>query len=429
MLRGVATLSAVKLPHAEESIHEVISEWGFTLPLELYIWQRGLVSAPMLRTGTWFEYLLVRHPGILLGGFPLKHPALPGFLRAFWKAFEYDEPNHAIYTVHSNNLDACIPICFYGDEGRGVRKSPIQITALETLFGQNCFQDFLKLEKKSWSEETMWHIQHHTSSGSSLLSRLLLYVLPNKTYKGKRNRVWYEVCEQVGRDLAAAFTDGVRVGNKQYYLVLVGVKGDAPALCKTGRMVRTFQHLSGPGGICLHCLAGRANIPWEDFGPSAAWRATMYQERPWSSRQPSCLHMVPYSDTPERMFRSDCLHLVKLGVARHFLASSIVLLGEWQEFNNNMDSVEQIFASSQADFFWSCKTELKQTPHMKGFTKDLFHWPRRSTFPWGGFSVFVYVQIACGFLVFMSFWFLVLNFWKLYIHRDIYIYRYGYPNK
>ena len=149
VLRGVATLSAVKLPHAEESIHEVISEWGFTLPLELYIWQRGLVSAPMLRTGTWFEYLLVRHPGILLGGFPLKHPALPGFLRAFWKAFEYDEPNHAIYTVHSNNLDACIPICFYGDEGRGVRKSPIQITALETLFGQNCFQDFLKLEKKN----------------------------------------------------------------------------------------------------------------------------------------------------------------------------------------------------------------------------------------------------------------------------------------
>ena len=387
VLTGVGALSAVHLPQAESGLHEVIESWNMTLPLEIYYWQRGFIHCPMLRVNTWFEYLLVRHPGVLLGGFPLEHGALPMFLKAFWEGFRYDEPSHLVYERHPDSLDCCIPVSFYSDEGRGVRKSPVLVVGLEVVFGYSSFADFQKnARKKPWSCETMWSIQHDTNSGSSLLSRLLLYVLPNKVYKGKRNNLWHDVCSQVGRDLASAFNEGICVNGRQYYLVLVGCKGDAPALNKVGRMTRTFQHLSGPGGMCCHCLAGQEAYPWEDMRESAAWRATIHKERPWSATCPSNLACVPYSnEAPERMFRSDPLHLVKLGVARHFVGSAIVVLGEWGIYTNSGNSVDQLLMASETDFMWSARTELKQTPHLKSLTRDLLHWPRRQVFPWGGF--------------------------------------------
>ena len=381
-------LSVINLPHAEAGLHKVIAAWGMSVPLPIYYWNRGLYFAPMIRVTDWFEHLLVRRPTVLFGGFTRQHPALPHFLKAFWAAYKYEEPTHAVFSTHENNLDSCVPICVYTDEGRGLRKAPVQVVGLETLFGAASFDAFAKVSKKKpWDNDLFWSIQCHTGKGSSLLTRLLLYVLPNKLYKGKRNTIWYEIMGRVATDLASAFNDGVIVNGKRWHLILVGVKGDTPALCKVGRMSRTFQHLQGSKGICFHCLAGQTGLNWEDLTDHALWHNTLYAERPWHARSPNCLAPVPYSSVaPERMFRSDCLHLIKLGVARHFLASSVVVLGEWNVWPGSAASVEKLLDLSYSDFIWSCRNELNQTPHLKGFTKDLLHWPRRASFPWGGFS-------------------------------------------
>ena len=81
------------------------------------------------------------------------------------------------------------------------------------------------------------------------------------------------------------------------------------------------------------------------------------------------------------------MHMVKLGIARHFLASAIVCLGEWSIFDEGgkILSVEGLLDTVHQDFEYCCKRELKQTANLKQFTKDLLHWPRRSSYPFGGF--------------------------------------------
>ena len=389
ILQGVASLSATTLPRAEVALHKTIAGWGMTIPLNIYFWNRGLHWAPMLQVQTWFEYLLVRRPSVLLGGFTRDHPARPMFLRAFWKAFWYDEPTHEVFGVHGQCLERCIPVYFYSDEGRGLRKAPVQVCGLETVFGHDSFRLFQKsCRTKTWTSERMWSCMGDTNSGSSLVSRLLLYVLPHKFYKGKKNTMWWQVCAQVGLDLARAFTTGITVGGEQWFLVLIGIKGDQPALNKAGRFTRTFQHLQGDKGVCFHCLAGQAGLPWEDLTSQAQWRNTLYAQRPWVDIRPSCFLPVPYSrEAPERMFRSDPMHLLKLGVGRHFLASSIIVLGDYNVWPGSSESVEKLLLLSHSDFVWCCKNEIQQTPNLKGFTKDLLHWPRRSAFPWGGLLV------------------------------------------
>ena len=256
LLPGMHKLSVINLPQAEQKLHDAIAEWGMAAPIPIYFWHRGLNWAPMLRVADWFDFLLSRHPQILLGGFSLDDRAVTPFLHAFWAAYKYKEPSQAVFSTHADTLGTCVPICVYSDEGRGLRKAPVLVVALEALFSLDCCKMFQGQKKKAWTAELMWSIQGHTGSGSSLLSRLLLYVLPHKNYKGKRNPLYYRVFDQVATDLATAFTTGIPVSGKRWHLVLVGVKGDAPALAKMGRFTRTHQHLGGPGGICFSALLG-----------------------------------------------------------------------------------------------------------------------------------------------------------------------------
>ena len=384
MLAGMRSLSAIKLAQAESQIHRVIRRWGMTLPIEISLWNKGIIFCPMVQVQSWFEYLIVERSKLLLGGFDRRHKAVPNFLTAFWKAYQYEEPDHEVYTRLNHTLHTCIPISLYSDEGRGLRKCPVFCMGMETAFGQGSFKEFEKNAKKPWDDSLFWRVQAHTGAGSSLLTRILLYILPHKVYKGKKNKMWFHVFEQVAKSLAECFNTGVEVDNKRWHLVLISCKGDNPALCKMGRLSRTYLHLTGKAGICFMCRAGQEGLPWEQLTPDAPWRSTCYQVRPWKDNNPPSLLDVPFSPRPERMFRSDLLHLVKLGVARHFVASSVVALGEWDVFGDNL-SVENILQAAYNDFEWCCRNEIHQHPHLKSFSKDLFHMPRRAAFPWGGF--------------------------------------------
>ena len=343
---------------------------------------------PMIRPSQWFEYVLCRKSQILLGGFAKNHPATPGFLQAFWDAYRGEEPQHVVFQDHANDLQRCVPFFLFNDEGRGHRKTPIQVVALESVFNVSSFKKFEKLKPhpSTWTSTMFQEIQQHTGSGSSYLSRILLYVLPHNLYKGKTNRLWDLVMDTVTRDMEQLFHHGVQVDGATFYPVLIGAKGDAPALVKLFKLSRSFTRWQGQKGVCMYCLAGQQGLPWEDLTKTAAWRATQYTTRPWSSQHPPGIAAVPFSAAPERCIRSDLMHLVKLGIGRHFLASAIVCLGEWAIFPDGEKSVQALFDSAHEDFEFCCKHEIHQTANLKQFTKDLFHWSRRSAYPWGGFS-------------------------------------------
>ena len=228
-------------------------------------------------------------------------------------------------------------------------------------------------------------MQAHTCTGSSFASRLLLYVLPHSAYKGKLKHVWFQVLDLVVQDLAALFHSGINCEGETWYPIIIGVKGDAPALSKLGAFTRSFNHLQGGGGICHHCLAGRDGHMWEDLTRNASWLQTLYQERPWKPEKPSHVLPIPFSDlAPEKIFRSDAMHLIKLGIGRHFLASAIIVLGDFDVFNGSASGVAKLLENAHKDFMYTCKHEIHQTPNLKQFTREGFHWPRRTSYPFGG---------------------------------------------
>ena len=239
-------ISRLTLPHAESGLHRLIREWGLTFPMDITLFNKGILFCPMLKPRTWMQYLLSQKPGILLGGFKTSHFAVDDFVSAFWQGYKYEDPDHEVFRVHPDRLHRCVPYCIYTDEGRGLRKAPVQVVALETLWNVSTFKHCEERARKGggWTKETFWAAADHTCRGKSLTSRLLIYALPHTAYKGKKKaHFWYDAFNAVTDDLASLFTEGIHLdGGETWFPILVGVKGDAPALAKVGRLTRTFTH-------------------------------------------------------------------------------------------------------------------------------------------------------------------------------------------
>ena len=386
LLRGMRELSAVNLGRCESKLHEIIRGWGMTLPLDIKYFNHGLLFAPMLEMSTWFEYLLDRRSPLLLGGLDKNDPMAGCLLEAFWSAYRHEHPEHEVFQGITP-LSRCVPLCIYADEGRGLRKTPVQVMGFETMFGMETAKACAKLGAAGTvSDEALCQAMAHTGRGCSLISRILLYVLPHSAYKAAKKEFWFRAMNHAMANFAQLCERGVQLSpGVSWRPALIAVKGDAPALAKIGRFTRSFQHWQGTSGICHLCLAGRPEHNWESMDSDASWTQTLFAERPWKPGLPSCVLQVPFCRVaPERAFRGDCMHIVKLGIARHFIASSIVVLGEWNVFPGAADSMAALLSLAHDDFAWSARFELQQTPHLKVFSRDGLHWTRRSSFPWGG---------------------------------------------
>ena len=179
-MRGMRELSSVNLARGESKLHEIIRGWGMALPLDIYYFNRGLLFAPMLKMSTWFEYLVSYRSQILLGGFSKEDPAAGGLLQSFWEAYRFEHPQHHVY-VQGLDLRKCVPVSIYADEGRGLRKAPVQVVGFETMFGLETANRHRKLlsEGSPGGCASFWEAADHTGRGSSLASRILLWVLPH----------------------------------------------------------------------------------------------------------------------------------------------------------------------------------------------------------------------------------------------------------
>ncbi|CAE7526688.1 unnamed protein product, partial [Symbiodinium sp. CCMP2456] len=389
ILGGIRLMSKLDLPKAEQRLHALAKQWSMTVPVAMKMYNSRNVSQPMILLTTWFHYLLNQKSEILLGGFSVEHPHCSLLLEAFWRAYQEEQPTHMVFRRHSHELSKCIPYMLFGDEGRSLRKSPIQIVCLETVFGQSTFDNYRKLweQGKQIDAEALLGTMTHTGRGSSFLSRILLYALPHALYRsdseGSYKQFWYDCMDQVSRAAVRVFEDGIphAGGLGTFYGVCVGFKGDAPFLAKAAHLKRTFMSVQGHNkGIC-------PDIPWEDVGSEPVWVPTIGRSRPWKPNKYSSVRSIPFTtSSPEQLLQPDLFHLVKLGIARHFAGSFLVLVAHWGYFFcEGRNSFPDVLARMYTDFRAACKA-MHLTPHIKGFTKDTFHFVNFESWPWGGWK-------------------------------------------
>ncbi|CAK9058057.1 unnamed protein product [Durusdinium trenchii] len=317
-LRGIKFLGELDLGHAEARLHQLIYDWKLTVPVHISQIKRGLVTVPMIRCTTWFDYILNNKSEVLCAGCDTPESAVvQSHLSSFWGAYKLEDPNHDVYRVHGGHLHRCVPFYLYSDEGRGYRKSPVQVFAMESVFGIPNAKDYERVT----STGDLYYLdsQVQPSRGHSFNSRFLCCVMPHQMYKGKVGKgLWCDMVSEIASDCCKLFHDGVAVhlksgnGVQQFYGICLGHKGDFPALIKAGHLQRSFQNLGVNKGMCPYCDAGQANVPWEDVSPEAAWVSTMWRTEPWSNDNVSPFRMVPCDQSrAANFYKSDPFHIFK----------------------------------------------------------------------------------------------------------------------
>lgn len=328
--------------NAERDLHPILLRNGLELPMTLTELSFGSASVHVVRISTWFSYVLEHKPSVLLAGFPQTHATEAGeMLAAFWEAYKFEEPDHQVFQQHQHRLRSCVPFYLFSDDGRSLRKSKLLVLSFETPFGRETAsqvneQGKMAAKKKpkharmlEQRPQDLLDAQYDNGRLSSFLSRFLYCVVPHGSYT---DEVYMGLLHDIAVDCKRLFEQGVRIQGTTWFGVCLGMKGDAPALAKAGRLVRSFYHDTEDGGpICAYCLAGTTGYPYSDTSQSAAWRQSMWASRPWD--QPSPLALIPTEDPhPEVFYKADPFHTFLLGLGRYFLASSIIMLGQLLNF-------------------------------------------------------------------------------------------------
>ena len=166
-------------------------------------------------------------------------------------------------------------------------------------------------------------------AGSTYVTRLLYTVLRQHHYNRQKS-VLYKLLQHWVNDWKDAFHDGicVSVAGKSHtiYPIVLGLKGDWPALIKMGRLNRHFGRdapaSQNPPGICHLCRAGRLGFPWHLNDINAAWLLDPHAQdvEPWNA--PSPLVEIP-SDSGASFYMIDVFHTLHKGVFGDFAASAL----------------------------------------------------------------------------------------------------------
>ena len=117
------------------------------------------------------------------------------------------------------------------------------------------------------------------------------------------------------------------------------------------------------------------------------WVRTIGHTRPWDEARPPSTIQIPFTQwAPEQLFHADMFHVGKLGIGRHYGASTLVALVQWGYFPCSTGNVQDRLAAAYRDFKGAC-SEMHLCPNVKAFTRELLHWPKNLTFPVGGWTL------------------------------------------
>lgn len=292
------------------------------------------VKIPFLKPSDVLTTLLQKYPWLLLGGCEIGAQS-ERLVLSFWDTYRKEHPTHDVFQYDRARLSRTIPLTIHGDGGRTQKKQPLEVFSFEPTLGLNCAGGGKPCSCRCEVTTTYGAtadfanplIQVVNSKYNSFLSHFLVFAYPSKKYKTFPNLL-DGLLRHVFANLAAVCETGiVSASGERFYVACLGFKLDMEWGVKAAQLTRSYMNVGYKNEIacCAECDAGITGVPFEDCNDDAAWLRTRYNTLPWSTPPP--WSSVPFDRSCQAKFlRRDAFHIFRLGVARNFIASSIILL-------------------------------------------------------------------------------------------------------
>ena len=248
-------------------------------------------------------------------------------LESLWDKLQPLYPEHPIFELPAEARARTIPLYLIGDEGRGWKKSAVFVLGSESLLGTGCDAEDNQTEQEAFKMNFR---------GNTMLTRQLFACMPKQLYNTDDGPL-HKLINIWAKDFAKLFYDGLRLRRggttETWHVVVMGLKGDWPALDKLGRLLRHFRRESYPYkvGICHLCMANTRECPtWHesDFSTAPWVRSMATSTIPWDPKKESGLTAkIPMAaNSKASFFLVDLFHTCHKGVHAELAGSGLVLL-------------------------------------------------------------------------------------------------------
>ena len=397
-------LGHVSLKNSERDCHAVFRKYGQSLPVPISKMDLDSKKGyPFVKMSAWLTYL-VENDSLenLVGCRDI--PVMQATLKRFWSLYRNSNPDHMMYHATSGAAlcpEMTIPVVQHGDEGRSLKRKQIMVVSTTGIIGQGSSKrpglNFNDVAEDSNPLDL-------NLLGHTWLNHFLHGVLPINLYNDSPQS-FFQFLSEIAADFKKLFNDGLVIGNRRFFVALLGIKGDAPYLSKVGGFFRNFlRRPTKPSakkfcpGICHLCLAGKEgpglDLPYEEYGAlQPRWLPTVGVERPFEDA-PAVLDIpVIHGDEREKMFVYDLFHNFHLGLGKTFAANAFCLLLELVQ-----DTIAGAFASMTGDFRAYCRLG-HQTPYHRKLSPPLFGVEMGfKECPEGGWSKGDFTRLLCQWL-------------------------------
>ena len=390
--------AAIRPNDAEVSVHRVLQKYKLSpnvkIDFEDLTADKQMKGFPVVRLSSWILFLLEtgRCTRQLCG--VSDFPKMATVLQEFWKRYEEIEPGHQVFDLaRSGQLDLRYTIPYYShtDEGRSYKHEAIWILSCHGAIGRGTknYLDKRKHLTEVVNNEMGLNFVGHTMSTHFFIASMLRKTM--NSYPGSLSALLGIFAD----DCAKLATEGVSFGDHRVWLIQLGSKGDLPALCKVGNMYRSYSHVPRASksktpstGICHLCLGGqehdmrngREDYPFEDVRVSPSWEPTIHAVPPWHE-EPIIFRGLPMDPAKRSgFFLLDLWHCFHLGLAKHYIASSYVLIIESTLLEQR--SVETKFGFITEKYQAFCRAR-KLAMWIQEINRDALNWPQSSTCPVG----------------------------------------------
>lgn len=349
-----------------------------------------------------FEYLVNHHPGVLVGGLQSQVDRAE-HLQAFWQAFRLQHQDHIVYSEHDGQLETVIPIYWHGDEGRGKRRGNTAVVAMECVFGNQTAVSARKKRpyaacqcqpssslkrrfgdcnrKLTQKQLDILRLQTTTMKGHSFLHHWPLFIIPSSIHH-EHPKALMQLLDVMSKDFRQLFYEGCTGSDgKTYNAVVIGAKGDLKWFTKIA-LQRSYENQGriAAYACCHECMAGQPGVPWEELASDRpAWSLTRYAQRPWTDIP--CTVQIPYCpQIPEKQFKRDPFHTLKLEVYRD-IAGSILCFLVAKGYFGTVGDFDSKLKNAHMGFTLYCRT-VGKSPALRTFSRRLFMLPRLDKYPW-----------------------------------------------
>ena len=387
------------LQNASRHYKRTVWRYAFAMgiPISTYVHEEDgrSVAIEWLRPSDILRFLLNKYPSLLLGGCKpgVKAEAM---LASFWKQYQLIDPNHALFDGNPPDLHRTIPLNLHGDGARTQKKQPLEVVSLEAVLGidsykcKQCHCDDCNCppttRRAANDESGNPFIQLLNHKNHTYLSRFLVFAFPSKEIK--MPGLLEALLKETAADLGGVCTNGINTDHGFFRVGVLGYKGDMEYHKKL-HLQRSYANVGHVNAIqcCHECKAGDALHPFEDSNDQASWVSTRCLSLPWTD---SPFTDIPFADwsgardgRASLFFRRDTFHIFRLGIARNFIASVIIMLGLKGVFDDGETdfSVERRLNTAWHLCNLWCTTNGTRPATVRSFTREKLHY-KSGSYPW-----------------------------------------------